>query len=60
MLTTKNTIMLDEDEGDAMGATIARHFILEQRNVVAVGFFSQLLTSAGGVAPRDSPWHPKC
>lgn len=41
-------IMLDEDEADALGATISRHFISEQRNAVAVGFFSQLLNSVRG------------
>jgi hypothetical protein len=37
--------LLDEDEVDALGATISRHFILEQRHAVVVGFFSQLLNS---------------
>lgn len=41
-------VMLEEDEADALGATISRHFISEQRNAVAVGFFSQLLNSVRG------------
>lgn len=47
----ENAVMLDEDEGDAVGATIARYFIAEQRNEVAVGFFSQLLNQVGLSVP---------
>ena len=49
-----NPVMLDEDEGDAVGATISRHFIAQQRNAVAVGFFSQLLHSVRGGGSASS------